>query len=273
MKLSPKVEIVIKEYISLLNKHLPKTLEGFYLHGSIALDAYVDGSSDIDFITITNRRLTEEDAEALTDIHTKLATNYTKPEMDGVYITKEDVGKLEQHPDDSYPYYNDGQLYFGNYFNFNPITWWQLKENGVSVLGPSIKAYRMDIDTKQLVSYVQENMNSYWINRIQQMERSIDKISKLSTNDIDTEIEWTVLGLLRQFYTLKEIGIISKLGAGKYGLRHMPPKWHPLINEAIHIRKGTKQRELQPSYERITSLIEFSNYLVDCCNNSIFLNK
>jgi tRNA nucleotidyltransferase (CCA-adding enzyme) len=59
------VDKVLKEYINLFNEHLPETIEGFYIHGSIALNAYVDDSSDIDFITLTNRRLTEEDSQAL----------------------------------------------------------------------------------------------------------------------------------------------------------------------------------------------------------------
>ena len=54
------VDSVINEYITLFNEHLPETIEGLYIHGSIALNAYVEDSSDIDFITITNRALAEE---------------------------------------------------------------------------------------------------------------------------------------------------------------------------------------------------------------------
>ncbi|WP_277674507.1 aminoglycoside adenylyltransferase domain-containing protein, partial [Piscibacillus halophilus] len=54
------------------------------------------------------------------------------------------------------------------------------------------------------------------------------------------EVEWTVLGLLRQYYTLMEKDIISKLEAGYYGLEILPTKWHPIIQEAINIRKNVK---------------------------------
>ncbi|MBT2682314.1 nucleotidyltransferase domain-containing protein [Bacillus sp. ISL-37] len=128
MEIPMIVEKVLKDYINLFNEHLPETIEGLYIHGSIALNAYVEDSSDIDFITLTNRRLTEEDSEALSSIHTTIANKYKKPEMDGVYAVREDMGKLSNAG--KYPYYNNGELLFGNYFNFNPITWWTLKNKG-----------------------------------------------------------------------------------------------------------------------------------------------
>ena len=67
------VQKVLDEYIALVNERLPNTLEEVYLQGSIALGAYVENSSDIDFIGITNRRLLEADAVVLTEIHSKIA--------------------------------------------------------------------------------------------------------------------------------------------------------------------------------------------------------
>lgn len=137
------VEKVLNDYINLFNEHLPDTIEGLYLHGSIALNAYVDDSSDIDFITLTNRRLTEEDSEALSYIHKTIANKYKKPDMDGVYAVREDMGKLNNAG--KYPYYNSGELLFGDYFNFNPITWWILKSKGIKFFGPELQDFRIDI--------------------------------------------------------------------------------------------------------------------------------
>ena len=153
------VQTVLNDYIALFHKRLPNTLEGLYIQGSIALNAYVNDSSDIDFIAITNRRLSEEEVEVLAEIHRTIASNYQKPEMDGVYIMWEDIGKLEAD-DNSYPYYNGGKLSYGAHFN--AITWWILKTNGISILGPEPTALRFEVDPQHLVSYVAENMNTYW---------------------------------------------------------------------------------------------------------------
>ncbi len=255
--------------MNLMNEHLPGTLEGLYVHGSIALDAYVDGSSDIDFITVTSRPLTTDDSEALLKVHHTLELTYEKPEMDGVYIQWKDMGKLYREKSDlneAYAFYNDGELQFGHYFNFNPVTWWTLKNGGISIVGQDPASFDYGVTEQDLYSYVLTNMNTYWANRLQTVENTADSIVALSSEQIDEEVEWTVLGLLRQFYTLREKGIISKLDAGKYGLEVVPAEWHPIITEAINIRKGVIVRYYDSEAERIHDVIRFSKYLIRECN-------
>ena len=264
MLLPVTVDKVLKDYINLFNEHLPGTIVGLYLHGSIALDAYVDDASDIDFITLTNRRLTAGDAEALSYIHRTIENKYKKPDMDGVYALCEDMGKLYKSSDDhiEYPYFNNGELAFGDYFNFNPITWWVLKSRGIKILGPEIEEFNIDTDPQELTSYVIENMNSYWTNRIHMAEKSIDHLVQLPTSQIDFEIEWTVLGLLRQFYTIKENDIVSKLAAGGYGLMHLPVEWHNIIKDAMNIRTGKKEKLFDSERDRLDNAMRFSKYLI-----------
>ncbi len=223
MKIPHALQNVLTEYIELLNKQLPNELEGIYIQSSIALNAYVDEQSDIDFLTVTKNRMTEKNLETLSFIHSELANKFTKPEMDGVYMTNEEVGKLYESSKDlmyKNPYYNNGILSYDHYFNFNPITWWVFKENGINIMGPEPAAFKVDVHTEQLKTYVLNNMNSYWANRIQTVENSQGELMNLPTIIITEEIEWTVLGLLRQFYTLRERRVISKMGAGEYGLQH-----------------------------------------------------
>ncbi|WP_043933210.1 aminoglycoside adenylyltransferase domain-containing protein [Bacillus sp. EB01] len=266
------VDTVLKEYINLFYEHFPETMEGLYIHGSIALNSYVDDSSDIDFITVTNRPLTEKDSDALSFIHSHLAKKYKKPEMDGVYILWEDLGKLNQKSNDvnyNYPFYNNKKLSFGNYFNFNPVTWWVFEKKGINILGTDPRDFQFDIQPQELFSYVLENMNTYWVNRIQKAEDSIDDLVKLPTDEIDFEIEWIVLGLLRQFYTLKEFDIVSKLGAGEYGLTEIAVEWHDIIKEAMNLRMGIKAKIFKTEMERMAHTIRFSKFLIRLCNNII----
>ncbi|MDL4839964.1 hypothetical protein [Aquibacillus rhizosphaerae] len=146
MRIPPIVDAVLNEYINLFNEFLPGTMEGLYLHGSIALDAYVHNSSDIDFITITNRPLTDQNAETISYIHSTIAKKYKKPEMDGVYILWKDLGKLYLDSNDydcNYLFYNNEKLSFGNYFNFNPITWWLIKNKGINILGKVLRTLHL----------------------------------------------------------------------------------------------------------------------------------
>jgi hypothetical protein len=53
----------------------------------------------------------------------------------------------------------------------------------------------------------------------------------------DYGVQWVVLGVLRQHYTLREQAITSKTGAGHYGLRALPEQRHRIIREAFQIRE------------------------------------
>jgi hypothetical protein len=269
------VDTVINEYITLFNEHLPETIVGLYIHGSIALNAYVEDSSDIDFITITNRPLEEKDSSSLSYIHSTIAKKYKKPELDGVYIQWSDMGKLYTNRSDfncKYQFYNNEKLCYGDYFNFNPVTWWVLKNKGINILGPDSKGFEFDIQPQQLCSYVLGNMNTYWASRIKTSENSINDIITMPTDKIDFEVEWNVLGLLRQFFTLKEYDIVSKLEAGEYGLTQIPVEWHSIIEEAMNIRKGIKANIFSSDMERIDKTLRFSKFLITHCNNMIEKN-
>jgi hypothetical protein len=267
------VQAVLNDYLILFNKYLPNTMEGVYLHGSISLDAYVNNSSDIDFIAVTCRRMTPEDAGSLYLIHKELALQYPKPEMDGVYIIQEEIGKLSTSETNEYQenaYYNNGELNFGEYFNFNPITWYLIKHKGISFMGPDPASFDVTISLHQLSSYVLSNMNSYWTGRTRGMENSIEDIMKYPTEIIDNEIEWSVLGLLRQYYTLRESGITSKQEAGEYGLQHLQDEWHNIIREAMNIRDGLRVSLFNSEEERIKLTLEFAKYLISNCNDMFF---
>lgn len=134
------------------------------------------------------------------------------------------------------------------------------KKKGIAIYGalPVI-----EINDNDLVLYTYENMNTYWANRILAIEKSIDELEQVAESEVDKEIEWTVLGLLRQFYTLREKEIISKQGAGEYSLKHLPEEWHPIIQDAINIRKGEEDRLYAGKLERIEESIKLSKYLIN----------
>ncbi|MBT2682315.1 DUF4111 domain-containing protein [Bacillus sp. ISL-37] len=100
-------------------------------------------------------------------------------------------------------------------------------------------------------------------------ETSIEHLVKLPTDEIDIEIEWTILGLLRQFYTIKEYDIVSKLAAGEYGLEHLPGEWHNIIKEAMNIRKGVKEGIFSSEMERLDTTLRFSRFLINHCNKIV----
>ena len=269
-KLPKIVEVVLGEYQEMMNAYIPNMVEGLYLHGSIALEAFEADKSDIDFITVMNRRFTIDEADILSKIHKSIAGKYKTPEMDGVYIVWEDFGKMK-NDDQNYFYYNSGKLDYGPYFNFNPVTWTLLAKKGIKIEGPSVPEFELEIPVQQLQAYVSRNMNIYWVDRIHRLESSFDELLKLSVEEIQMEVEWMVLGLLRQYYTLMECDIISKKEAGEYGLRSMPKEYHKIIKEALNARTGGVERLVSSNQDRLEGMIAFSKYVVDYCNRTFII--
>ncbi|QPQ30585.1 aminoglycoside adenylyltransferase domain-containing protein [Lysinibacillus sp. JNUCC 51] len=258
-----QVRKVLNEYITLFQSKIPNTLEGFYLHGSIALDAYIDGSSDIDFIAVVNRSLTEEDVKVISNLHKELNQKYKEIGMDGSYLLVADVGKKQSEVKNCLKV-NEGKTIWGK-DDINPITWWILKNKGITIIGPDIAIFNFSLDERVLGDYVLENMNSYWSNRLKKIKKY--KAFLIPNNLVDLEVEWSITGILRQFYTLQEQDIVSKVDACKYALHHLPEEFHNIINEAISIREGSNIRYCNSKKQRIDDTIQCMTYILEHCNS------
>ncbi|KAB7704368.1 DUF4111 domain-containing protein [Bacillus aerolatus] len=260
------VQSILREYISLFHERIPNTLEGFYLHGSIALNAYIHDFSDIDFVAIIKRHLTEAEMRILSKIHQKIARKYKKAGMDGCYLLQEDMGK-KQTETKKRLYFDAGKLEWGDHVT-NPITWWILKNKGINIIGPKITAFHFDVDDSILVDYVIDNMNTYWLNRLNRNVKFKRMALLLPNKMVDWEIQWSITGMLRQLYTLREHEITSKVDAGEYSLNHLPARWHNIIKEAISIRKGLNRRYCDSKKQRINDTIECMKYILDYFDTS-----
>ncbi|MEB2298616.1 DUF4111 domain-containing protein [Lysinibacillus xylanilyticus] len=260
-----QAQTVLNEYLTLFQNKIPTIIEGFYLHGSIALNGYINGSSDIDFITVVNRTLTEEDAKVIADLHKKLNRKYKDIGMDGSYILVEDVGKKQSEVKGCLKV-NEGKTYRG-IDDINPITWSILKNKGITVLGPDVATYNFSVDERVLVDYVLQNMNSYWANRLKTFNKYKNKAFLIPNKLVDVEVEWSITGMLRQFYTLKEKDIVSKVDACQYAIHHLPEEFHDIINEAISIREGSKIRYCNSKKQRIDDTVQCMDYILKHCNS------
>jgi hypothetical protein len=83
----------------------------------------------------------------------------------------------------------------------------------------------------------------------------------------DYGIQWTVIGVLRVWYSFREQDITSKTGAGGYALTHLPSQWHPLIQEAINLRDHPGHKLYTSRLRRARDAVQFLHYLIQLCND------
>lgn len=250
---------LLLEYTRQLEQNGPGLINAFYLVGSIALDAFNPRYSDIDFVAVLTRRASPGDQQKLLEIHRFIERQYPLWKMEGDYFQPSDLGRLD---DEVGPFlkYHDGKLERRQRYSLGSVTWWILKTKGIALFGSPPQELAITVDMDRLLQGQLENLNSYWA---YWTKRPVRWASLLS----DWGVQWTVLGVLRQFYTLREQGIISKTEAGKYALGCLPERWQPIIVEAIALRESPRRSQYGLRITRAAETYGLLQYIIRVCNH------
>ncbi|MFN8493092.1 MAG: DUF4111 domain-containing protein [Caldilineaceae bacterium] len=249
---------LLAEYLTLIDQRLPGFLTAFYIGGSIALDGFNERLSDIDFIAVIANRATESEIEQLRAIHATIVQHYSRWPLSGSYLQAEDLGCFEDEVQ-PHPFYQDGVLQPHGHFELNSVTWWTLKNRGIALRGPEPATLPFTVDWALLIAQMHENLNTYWLRWTKHPKRLLMLWS-------DWGIEWSVLGVLRQFHTFRENTIITKSQAGEYALTCTPARWHRVIQEALNIRAGVSPSLYRSRLRRALDAVQFLKYIIRTCN-------
>jgi hypothetical protein len=249
---------LLQDYLGLLSDRVPDLADACYLHGSIALNAFNERLSDIDFITVLRRPPTADELKQLRTSHQTITTNYPRWKLDGSYLQWEDLGRLPDTMAPS-PYVAEGIFRPQGYRDINLVTWWLLKHHGIALFGTLPQQLTFTVSWDDLVARMHDNLHSYW----RSWTRSPTRLPQLFT---DYGIQWAVLGVLRLWYAFRKGGIVSKTGAGRYALKHLPARWHPLIHEAINLRETSDRRYYKSRIYRACDTVAFLHYIINLCD-------
>lgn len=260
-----KAKQIIDEHIILIESNLPNFLESYYVYGSVSLGAFDYGKSDIDFLVVVSRKVSEADVNVLKGIHNDLQRNFPNTILDGTYAMKEDIESLDKRENSSLRF-NDGKFQGFKKFDRNSIDAYQLKKYGITIKGLEIENLDFTVNWGTLIHNMRENLNTYWVNWINDCTKfySLKFIGLFISIKM---IEWGVLGVSRLFYTFKEGDMTSKVGAGEYALRTVPQKWHKIINESMRLRKGIKKSYYNSIFERRNDALAYINYIIQESNS------
>jgi hypothetical protein len=244
------IDTVTSRYLGLVDDALPGFVEGLYVVGSAALDAWQPEHSDVDAVIVTSRPAGADDAAALARVHAAMPD---RPHLDGVYL---DRAAFAERPSDQrvVPYVVDGQLHADEPCDeLNPVLWLTLRRYGIPVRDPAAThpaaTYSAathpgaegagpdgDVDVAALRRYNLDNLRGYW------QALAAHTRGRLADRDPDLPLPadlvvWPVLGPARLHYTLAHLDVISKARAGAY-LAELFPQWASLADRAIRWRAG-----------------------------------
>src|SRR5262249_3461720 len=161
----------------------------------------------------------------LTSIHQIIARLYSRWLLEVSYVQASDLGQPESAVK-PHPTYHDNVLEPAGNFDTSLVTWWLLKNKGITLKGTEAGRLLFSADWKTVLSYMRQNINSYWASFTTHPPR----VAYLM---MDEGVSWVVLGVLRQYYSFRENNVTSKVGAGEYALKRLPTQWHGLIQDAL----------------------------------------
>ncbi|MDQ2744172.1 MAG: DUF4111 domain-containing protein [Chloroflexota bacterium] len=232
-ELPADVRRVVTRYLQLVDEALRDCIEGLYLVGSLALDDYQAGQSDIDFVAVTADPLTAGEMDRLEAIHQALLADVGRPWFDGIYVTRSD---LEHNPADagSIPSSHEGQFERSGGFEANPVTWLTLRNHPRPMRSPIPTVWH---DRDFLQRWNLDNLNSYWAGMAAQLKAGAPRPPEEAIPQV---IAWCVPGVVRLAYTIATGDVTSKSGACRYALTTYPERWRPIVSEALAIRIGAR---------------------------------
>lgn len=237
--LPEEVKQLMKQYIVELKEIFSgEKLVGVYVYGSIALGAFHIKMSDVDFVTVISDSVNEAEKQQIIELHKKLSKNTLGKRMDGMYILLADLGKYN-HEMDEYVYYADGKADIG-YWDINAVTWWTLKNQGITVIGKEADELPFQIKWDDVVNTMKYNVEHYWS----------EKAKRPYLFFIEEWVESAVVTMGRILYTLEHKTIVSKDRGLQYMLELDPHKWEPLLKEVERIRHNPKEKRKLSRWRR-----------------------
>jgi hypothetical protein len=227
---------LVSRYLDLVDAEVPGLVEGFYLVGSVALDDFRPGASDVDFVAVTADPPTPAARAALSRIHRRL------PLLDGAYRTWTDLAGPAEAAGDT------------------PVTWHTLARHGIAVRGPHPSTVDIHLDPAALSAWCRGNLNAYWRPWLTRSARLATRRGLVSLSP--WAAVWVVTGVSRIHHTLATGEIISKEAAARYAQATFPVRWHRVTGEALRIRRAEPGAGYRTPLARRRDVLDFGHMVI-----------
>ena len=260
----PQEAISILEFFKKsLQKEVPGLIEGLYVYGSATLGDYQVGRSDLDFVAFSCQNLNQDELLRLAGIHNRLNQQFPHSKLNGLYLDWSNLGKPARQSSPGPGYFN-GRMLPATREEMNLITWFQLKNNALSLLGPDPQRLPFKVNAEDMLTELHGNLAAYWepwLLRHQSWYRPQYWLLVF----FGQKVEWSVLGISRLYYTFKTGAITSKSGAGKYCLEVLPEEYHQILREALNIRQGKGSSLYSGKVARAKAALEYLRSVIKLC--------
>ncbi|MBI2850875.1 MAG: DUF4111 domain-containing protein [Chloroflexi bacterium] len=237
-----EVNSVVDDLLTRVKAVLGSNLVGLYLHGSLALGAFVPNRSDIDVVILTADVISDKESSDLKEMHAQIEARRlpSTPELEVAYVP---VKNLQQDFAGAFPHFYGGEvLRLEKYLIERHV----LREHGVVVAGPDPKMLVVPILPDELKQAVILEFQHHWV----PMLRDTKELQHPGYQ------VYAVLTMCRILYTLEHKTIVSKSAAAAWAQQILPEPMSGLIQRALKWRNGQLFDYLNETTDLIRYVLE-----------------
>ena len=257
----PELRGVLDAFASEVSAELVENLVGIYMLGSLAVGDF-DLDSDIDFLVVTGKEITELTAKHLQTIQKKIYSLgcYPAQHLEGSFICIEDLNNWQTVGKKELFYFDNGWTDIEKSIHDNQ--WhvrWILRERGITLIGPKPDEFTQPIPQEEL----RKEMEKAMLDRMKEFEESIAQPRCYSNSRFGQP--FAVLTFCRMLQTIMTGKVESKKSAASWAKGVVDAKWIHVIDDAWIEREGVrfmnkiKQRAKQ---DILDETLEFMKYLI-----------
>lgn len=269
MNNTTELPVIVSNIVELFTSEIcnmePGFVDGIYLTGSLTMNDFYPGKSDIDFLVLCRTLPDRQIAGRIERVHKAVERRCAGPGLSGSYLATGSLSAADPESIKTLSYHAGSVQY--QPFDMAPVALAELKWNAFTIFGRAAGTLPVDTVEKQVDDFLHRNIHSYWKKWIQRHAAVFNR--KILLFLFPRLTEWAVLGVARQIYTLQTGKITSKKAAGFYCMAFLPDRFHPVVREAIAIREDDRSYPLvgsyamAPSFNRLAQTIACVNYLID----------
>jgi len=245
----PELNEVLGALVQGVREVLAAELVGVYLGGSFALGDH-DPHSDVDFLVVTARDVTDAELPALQALHARLhalASPWAK-HLDGSYMPRS-VLRRRDRSRRPLLYLDNGSraLVRADHCN-RMVVRWVLREKGIALLGPDPKGLIDPIEPEDLREEIVRDMKEW----AEEIRADVSGIGNRFTQP------YAVLGFCRMSYSLAHDSVVSKPVAARWAMETLDGRFGGLIARALEARADPVARASQPADpEDVEATVDF----------------
>lgn len=232
----PELRQVLNLFVNEVATELGENLVGIYLVGSLATGDF-DLDSDVDFLVVTHREVSEADMQRLQAIQTKIyeIDCYPAKHLEGSFISLADLNNWQIVGEKKLYYFDNGSTIYEQSTHDNQ--WhvrWILRERGITLIGQKPQTILQPIPLSELLNEIKTAM----LEEIKVFQEEIDR--PLSFWNSRFGQSFAVLTCCRMLHTLHTGTVQSKKAGVTWAKQFADPQWLPLIDQAWNEREGVR---------------------------------